>query len=295
MNTIVLGRFAQTDRQHLAQGWAVSGIVHLLGVSAALLLVADLTLPAQPETFRWNVAMVEAPAPAVAEEPKPLEPPPPLPKKVEPTPLEHTPVVQSVQPVQQPVQQQQEVEAIHETGRPLMRPTQEFPATPEPLAQSTPMPYVQATARPAAHHQAAVDQQPTAQPQAAVARHSQEQPSAPTIVHRTAIREVTLRSYPQTQADYGWLSEALWNRIEQLKRYPALAKANHWEGKVVLEAVIRDDGAILALHVAESSGHSVLDLDALTVVKQASPLILKHPLGHSQVTILVPIAYKLDG
>lgn len=364
MNMLALGCFARTDRKHLAHGWAVSTVIHGLGVSLVLVLVTDLTLPAQPETFRWEVAMVEAPAPTVIEEPKPLEPPPSMPKQIARIPIERTPAVQSVQPVQQMVRQEvtqqrpmtqvmtQSVEtkmradeAVHETGQPLMRPTPEVSATPAPLANAEPTTRAQAESLPVSHRQAAVGQSPTVRPTAAVVSDSREQPSAtpgplvqaepttrvqaaalpvahhqealdqqasvvraaavvkespeqptpPTVVHRPAIREMPLRSYPESKADFGWLSEALWHRIEQLKRYPTLAKTHHWEGKVVLEAVIRDDGTILGLQVAESSGHSVLDQDAMMVMRQASPLILKHPLGRLRVTILVPITYKLDG
>ena len=62
----------------------------------------------------------------------------------------------------------------------------------------------------------------------------------------------------------------------------------------MLEAVIRHDGTILECLVAESSGHSLLDQDAISVLRRASPLALKHPLGKEQITILVPIAYRLE-
>ena len=84
-------------------------------------------------------------------------------------------------------------------------------------------------------------------------------------------------------------------RIQQLKRYPSRAKMNDWEGKVIVRAVIREDGSIVDLMVVESSGHETLDQEALLVVKTASPLTLKHPLGKTQVSILVPISYRLDG
>lgn len=118
---------------------------------------------------------------------------------------------------------------------------------------------------------------------------------APAAIEQRIVQERPLRAFPKTQADYGWLSDTLWKRIEQLKRYPALARSNHWEGKVIVEAVIQDDGAIIDTQIAESSGHAVLDQQALTVLKQASPLTLKHPLGQRRVTILVPISYRLDG
>ncbi|HSE60501.1 MAG TPA: TonB family protein [Nitrospiraceae bacterium] len=118
---------------------------------------------------------------------------------------------------------------------------------------------------------------------------------APAAIEQRIVKERPLRAFPKAQADYGWLSDTLWKRIEQLKRYPALARSNHWEGKVIVEAVIQDDGAIIDTQIAESSGHAVLDQQALTVLKQASPLTLKHPLGQRRVTILVPISYRLDG
>jgi protein TonB len=68
---------------------------------------------------------------------------------------------------------------------------------------------------------------------------------------------------------------------------------NRWEGKVVLRAVIRDTGELLDLQVAESSGHAVLDRDAMEVMRQASPITLKHALGQPQVVLQIPISYTL--
>jgi protein TonB len=118
--------------------------------------------------------------------------------------------------------------------------------------------------------------------------------SEPAMVHRGTVEHRIVREVAQEQADFGWLSESLWKRIEQLKRYPMQARARRWEGKVVLEAVIRQDGTILECLVAESSGHGILDQDAVSVLRRASPLALKHPLGKERITILVPIAYRLE-
>ena len=119
--------------------------------------------------------------------------------------------------------------------------------------------------------------------------------SEPIVTHQSAVVHREVRETASAQADLGWLAESLWTRIEQLKRYPRQARARRWEGKVVLEAVIRHDGTILECLVAESSGHGLLDQDAISVLRKASPLALKHPLGKEQITILVPIAYRLEG
>ena len=73
------------------------------------------------------------------------------------------------------------------------------------------------------------------------------------------------------------------------KGYSAVGKGSEEVGR------IRDDGSVIALSIAESSGRSILDQEAMMVMKKASPLALKHPLGKSQITILVPISYRLDG
>ena len=96
------------------------------------------------------------------------------------------------------------------------------------------------------------------------------------------------------KADYGWLAEALWSRVEKSKRYPYVARMNNWQGKVVVRAVIREDGQLINLDVARSSGHTVLDDDAIASVKQAFPLKLSRSLGRTQVALHIPINYQLD-
>ena len=98
----------------------------------------------------------------------------------------------------------------------------------------------------------------------------------------------------RTKADYSWLAQELWNRVERLKRYPRLARMHGWEGKVVVRAVIKDDGSLLHETVEESSGHEALDQDALDLMKQVCPLALKHTLGQSQVVVHVPIHYRIE-
>ncbi|HSE59725.1 MAG TPA: TonB family protein [Nitrospiraceae bacterium] len=109
----------------------------------------------------------------------------------------------------------------------------------------------------------------------------------------TETKQVPVRSAPATKADYGWLVEALWGRVEQLKHYPHLARLNRWEGKVILRAVIKDDGELLSVDIVSSSGHAILDKDAVEILRKASPLHLKHPLGKPQVMVQVPISYSL--
>jgi protein TonB len=64
------------------------------------------------------------------------------------------------------------------------------------------------------------------------------------VLHRPPARERLIRTR-NTMPDYGWLAESLWAKVERLKRYPPIARMNRWEGKVVLQAVIREDAGCL--------------------------------------------------
>ena len=119
-----------------------------------------------------------------------------------------------------------------------------------------------------------------------------EASSAQPSLH-ASVKSAPVRSMPATKADYGWLRDALLSRIERLKGYPYIARANRWEGLVILEAVINHEGVLVDLKIAESSGHSVLDQDAMEVIRKSCPLQLKHSLGKSEMTVRVPISYKL--
>lgn len=94
--------------------------------------------------------------------------------------------------------------------------------------------------------------------------------------------------------DYGWLSEAILRRVEELKRYPASARVDRAEGKVVVKAVINEDGSIGEVEVFQSSGHPGLDKAAVETMRQAAPFHLPRPLGQPRMTIKIPMSYRLD-
>jgi len=97
-----------------------------------------------------------------------------------------------------------------------------------------------------------------------------------------------------TKRDYGWLSEAILRRVEELKRYPASARVDRAEGKVVVKAVINEDGSIGEVEVFQSSGHPGLDKAAIETMRQAAPFHLPRPLGQARLTIKIPMSYRLD-
>lgn len=313
MTAVEFHRLTKDAESTHARGWLVSLLCHLLGVGSALLLMAEFEKPALTNPFQWDVAVVEAPAPAPPSAAEPV-----------PTPPEQQPVKQAVrsQPREKPVvpveQEVHEVAPSVEARESVQQVTHEVVTTAE---ISTERPVVQSMephaviARSVTISQESVVEQVSAQvavssvveraqpadaltpveamPQAVERESPPVETASPAIEHRVVQQRVI--RHREIHADYGWLSDALWRRIEELKRYPAQAKINHWEGKVVVEAVIRDDGEVIGLSIVESSGRAILDQEAMAVMKKASPLALKHPLGKPRVTIFVPISYRLDG
>jgi len=288
VNTLALHR--PGDNQHYVQSWVFSVLLHGAAVGAAIALVADLHLAPQPEPFKWDVSVVETPMQSDNLRPAPTETRP-----VEPQPV--------TQPSQQVVRQEvrQEVREVRPVVQTTIQSTQVVNRTVQAIdtPQTVPVETTEAVTTSEALPVVREAEAPLTSP--VMAETLSASPPEPTVVSRPvveatqpAVRQLPVRSAPATKVDYGWLAEALWSKVEQLKRYPHMARMNRWEGRVVLRVVIREDGHLLDLAVAESSGHSVLDQDALEILRQASPLKLKHPLGKSQVVVQVPISYRLQ-
>jgi protein TonB len=272
------------------QGWAASLLLHATLGSAAIWTMSDVTLIPKEETFRWDVSIVRTatgepaaasaspsqaaavppttPAPLTETQPPVVESPPPTPREVqaEPEPVRTAAAIERPVPPPAPVQ-----EPVPPTPREVLRHEMtaqtEEAATPQVVAKAVP------AEPPAAVGAATQDARPSNQP---------TQPAS---------RPVSAAQGPK--ADYGWLAKSLWQRVAELKRYPHRARLNHWEGKVVLRAVIREDGHLEHLALHESSGYEELDDAAMELVREACPLHLTQPLGRPQVVVQVPITYAL--
>jgi len=244
--------------------WAFSLLFHGVMVGFAVVLMTDLRLAPQPEPFKWDVSVFE-PAPAPMQRPAPPKP------VTESRPVEPQPVVQTVQEVVQ-----REVRTVTPVVQAASQPVRSEPQVIARTAQPIETPAPAATEQPAAAAPAVAAQ------------------SAEPVSHQpAAVQTIPVRSSPAPQRDYGWLAETLRERIEELKRYPPMARMNNWQGKVVLKFVVKEDGTVENLEVVQSSGHTVLDEAAMETIRRASPLPLKHELGKPRVTFQFPISYTL--
>ncbi len=291
------------------QGWVYSVMFHALVGACALLTMSGLTLSSEPDSFQWNVALLESsslqPTVDPLSEILPDPPPTPSPAKSRPVPPQPTtkPVQHHVAHVPQEVP---DITSINQTASTILAQPDESHEVTEPVAP-----------RPATEEVVAEDPDPVHEPTPQEPVTSTEEPlvtqsATDSVVRQPEVEAVhearftqplnsqhlvalaaPVQTAPAGKPNYDWLMRALLGRIDELKNYPVMARMNRWEGKVVLRAVIKDDGQVLMVDVQESSGRSILDNDAMETLKKASPLKLDHPLGKPQVAILMPISYSL--
>jgi periplasmic protein TonB len=100
-------------------------------------------------------------------------------------------------------------------------------------------------------------------------------PVSPPVVARTDPAPAPAAPSAETM-DAGSLAQyrlQLISTARKYKRYPRVAIDNNWEGDVVVWMVVGANGGISALNVKTSSGHEVLDQQALEMFKKAKPLV----------------------
>ncbi len=315
-------------------GWLVSFALHGSVILGAFMFVQQVQLAPQLTPFKWNVAMVTPERPSATPLlPSPVASPPLSRVRSTPVPTSTTtPVVQPQSPkaitqimAPTPATKPSETTQLQTVLPLLQKPTEPIvmeqvqtrpieharsPARTEPAPTARqierignpesahsipeqPMPVTSTTPPPTPVHEPTAPPVASANPTAASTPSIDSSPSVSTPSTQVASLAAPT-SHAPIKTDYGWLSETILRRVEEVKRYPAEARLDRAEGKVVLKAAIRDDGSVDDVEVFQSSGYRSLDHAAVELMKQAAPFHLPHPLGKSKVTVKIPMSYRLD-
>lgn len=306
--TLVFGAFVFTQQIKLAPQvtpfrWNVAMVAPAspTAINPSSQSVASAATPPAPPSPRRS-AMTEPAQPTPIAPPSPVRPPTPKQETLvarppgmpaimtPPAPTETVPQERSVVRPIEPAPQPAPAESAPVSASGHEPPHESLPEIHEPpLPLTTPASQVT--------HQALVSEPTTA-----------ATPIQPIAGQPTTGDSVQLESAPAPQVaamapvppsasarlDYSWLSETILRRVEELKRYPAEARLDRAEGKVVLKAVIRGDGSIDDVEVYHSSGYRSLDHAAVELLKQAAPFELPRPLGKSKMTVKIPMSYRLE-
>lgn len=138
------------------------------------------------------------------------------------------------------------------------RPT--APETPVRVVKPVPAPVAEAVAEPAPPASDPISPAPAPVPA------PQPLPAQPVA----APAPLTPAIDPHLRSDYAQRINAA---AERYKVYPRVAIDNNWQGEVELLMAIGSDGRIASLRVTKSSGHRVLDEQALEMFARAKPQV----------------------
>jgi TonB family protein len=84
-------------------------------------------------------------------------------------------------------------------------------------------------------------------------------------------------------------------QLNRFKQYPRAARQAHIEGVVMLHFVMDGQGRVLSFEIVRSSGHPVLDNEALALIQRAQPLpALPADFPSPSLDAVVPIEFSLN-
>ena len=101
-----------------------------------------------------------------------------------------------------------------------------------------------------------------------------------------------------SEADAGTLEQyrlALIVATRRYKRYPAIAMEKGWQGKVEVHMVIGANGMLASASVKTSSGHDILDNQAVDMLKKGKTTVqVPTSLRGREFSVDVPVIFNLD-
>ncbi len=79
------------------------------------------------------------------------------------------------------------------------------------------------------------------------------------------------------------------DRIGRNIIYPGIARRRGWEGTVLVSFLVCKDGTVQGISIVESSGHQLLDRNAVATIRKSAPF----PKPPVSARIVIPLTYKL--
>jgi protein TonB len=108
------------------------------------------------------------------------------------------------------------------------------------------------------------------------------------------VQEKTTELLPSTAEDVGLYRLNVARNARQFKAYPSLALENGWEGVVHVSVAMPIGLGSPIVSLGRSSGHGVLDRQALEMVARAVSLaVLPDGMRGRNLTISLPVEYRL--
>ena len=157
------------------------------------------------------------------------------------------------------------------------------PAAPKRLVQPAPAPTAERTLEPAAEPaakpaaEAAPSAEAQAQPAPELAAPQADRPGNP-VGAEAAIASGPAAAPPDDPGSLEKYRLQLKLAAAKYKLYPKVARDNNWEGLVALRMAFSANGSVASFRVIKTSGHAVLDQQAIEMFKSAAAAVPTPPL-----------------
>lgn len=240
-----------------------------LGIHLAILFLVPYQqemLPPPPMRMEVQLSQLKSAEPVPAQpEVQPEEPQPPQPERVP-----EKPKVEKKKP--SPI-----LTAKKSDEAPVMQETFEVP---EPEAEEEPV------------------VEPAEPVETVAAEPSPEPPQEQVVAAAPPMAAISSIDQPQEATEseaWDGYGQLLYDMVERNKKYPQKAIRRHLEGRVMVSARI-SMGKLVDISLVDSSGHRVLDEQALEMVRKAvSVLPVRRGLDRKSFNVIVPIDFRLQG
>ncbi|MBH0209960.1 MAG: TonB family protein [Nitrospira sp.] len=293
----------QELRTQLLHGWLGSLALHGLLLLSLLPLLRPSLLTLPKELFHWDIALVQSTPTAAEPVQNTTHTEPFVPKPTERRPMSSRTgrIVSQLAPAtdQTLASAPQTAVPVAPVPQPHIAPSAAPPQEPLPTstAENQGLSDTQAS-DPRFGQQAdmavsppAAETSPT-QPVIATAQETQTSPSNERSPSSAVVSNVEVPA--PSRPDYGWLQQAIFRRLEELKRSssPFLDRSHPF--KVMVKAVVSRDGTLLDSSVLKSSGLDRIDEEAMALVQRAFPMQFDRTLDRQQIVMRIPITYSRE-
>jgi periplasmic protein TonB len=293
-------------RIQLRNGWLGSITLHGLLMLSFLPLFRPTLMTVPTEPFHWDVTLVEStqttdkPGQTVGATEQTASYQTervPMPARAVRTTRHAAAFPERIAPIEpqiaEPIAQTSQPSIASSTASPLEpatasivdldKPTTNQPQASDPRPQQADIPVNSTTAEPSTAQTVAVTSTEASSPVTETA-----QPSAPPVT-AAATDQASIQ-----RPDYGWLQQAIFKRLEELKRSSRPSLDQSQPLKVMVKAVVSKEGTLLDSSVAKSSGLDHIDQEAMALVQRAFPLQLDRTLDRQQIVMRIPITYSRE-
>lgn len=167
----------------------------------------------------------------------------------------------------------------------------------EPKIKPEPKPIIKPIPTPVVENSEPISEPPPSKPTEVIAVAPKPDAAPPVLTVPTPVKPEPVPTVSQADIDdarsrYG---NALWGAISKHKKYPKVAAMRGWQGEAVVELELDGNGKLKSKKITQSSGHEVLDKQALEMVEKALPLpVAPEALRGTNFTITVPVPFKLE-